>query len=498
MLHVSDATIGTKIKVGFGSLVILAVMIGTFGFWRTTQVAVGVMDLETTHLPLTILVGEVTETAVSQELAMLMYALHKENRYLDHFRELDAAEDNNFKKITDLINKDEYLVEQNWIGKVEQMAVAHDLFVTEAKKLGEAVAANDQAAIDTLADAMEQATTVFKKTVADFGAVNTEEAKAVAGEALAQSKNSETIMAALSVGVLIFGVIYAITLIRQITIPLHRAISEINMGAVQIAEASRQIAESSQVLAEGASEQAASLEESSSALEEVTSMAKQNAENAGQANVLMQETGKVVLEANNSMADLTKAMANVNSASEDTFKIIKTIDEIAFQTNLLALNAAVEAARAGEAGAGFAVVADEVRNLAMRAAEAAKSTSTLIEGTVKQVQESTTLLTATNSAFASVSDKSNKVSHLINEIASASQEQSHGVDQINNAVTEMDSVTQQNAASAEESASASEELSAQSEAMENAIEVVAAMVGGIECVHLEARRTPQGQKKLLR
>ena len=141
---------------------------------------------------------------------------------------------------------------------------------------------------------------------------------------------------------------------------------------------------------------------------------------------------------------------SISKASEETSKIIKTIDEIAFQTNLLALNAAVEAARAGEAGAGFAVVADEVRNLAMRAAEAAKNTADLIEGTVKKVQDGSLLVATTNDAFSQVKESTTQVGNLVSEITEASKEQSSGIEQVNIAISEMDKVVQQNAANAEE------------------------------------------------
>ncbi|MBI9077316.1 MAG: methyl-accepting chemotaxis protein, partial [Desulfatibacillum sp.] len=149
-----------------------------------------------------------------------------------------------------------------------------------------------------------------------------------------------------------------------------------------------------------------------------------------------------------------------------------------FQTNLLALNAAVEAARAGEAGAGFAVVADEVRNLAMRAAEAAKNTANLIEGTVKKVADGSELVNKTNEAFGEVATSAGKVGELVGEIAAASNEQAQGIDQVNKAVAEMDKVTQQNAANAEESASASEEMNAQAEQMKDIVGDLMAMVGG--------------------
>ena len=142
-------------------------------------------------------------------------------------------------------------------------------------------------------------------------------------------------------------------------------------------------------------------------------MTKQNAGNASEADGLMKQTNVVVKKANDAMQDLTKSMQDITSASEETSKIIKTIDEIAFQTNLLALNAAVEAARAGEAGAGFAVVAEEVRNLAMRAAEAAKNTSQLIEDTVRKIRDGSELVGKTNEAFGAVAANASKVGELV-------------------------------------------------------------------------------------
>ena len=179
-----------------------------------------------------------------------------------------------------------------------------------------------------------------------------------------------------------------------------KRISEgLSEGAEQVVSASSQIASASQNLADGASEQASSLEETSSSLEEMSSMTKQNADHANQAKAMMAEATQIVDKVDHHMNDMAERVAEITQSSEETGKIIKTIDEIAFQTNLLALNAAVEAARAGEAGAGFAVVADEVRNLAMRASEAAKNTSKLIENTIKAVHKGNELTNATQEAF---------------------------------------------------------------------------------------------------
>jgi methyl-accepting chemotaxis protein len=207
-------------------------------------------------------------------------------------------------------------------------------------------------------------------------------------------------------------------------------------------------------------------------------MTRQNADHAGQANGLVTESGRIIAKANASMGQLTESMKEITSSSEETQKIVKTIDEIAFQTNLLALNAAVEAARAGEAGAGFAVVADEVRNLALRAAEAAKNTASLIEGSVKRIKDGSGLVDTTNVDFGEVAQYSEKIAHLVSEINAASTEQAKGIEQINIAVSEMEKVVQQNAATAEESASASEEMNAQAEQMKAAVRDLVAMVSG--------------------
>ena len=267
-------------------------------------------------------------------------------------------------------------------------------------------------------------------------------------------------------------------LARKIARPIQLICDDINNVASQVASAAGEVSAASQSLAEGASEQAAAVEETSSSLEEMSSMTKQNAGNAAQADSLMKQSHQIVQKANDTMESLTKSMGEISGASEETSKIIKTIDEIAFQTNLLALNAAVEAARAGEAGAGFAVVAEEVRNLAMRAADAAKNTSGLIEGTVKKIKDGSDLVAHTNEAFAEVAVSTSKVGELVGEIAAASREQAQGIDQINKAVAEMDKVIQQTAANAEESASASEEMNAQAEQMKHISSTLINIIGG--------------------
>lgn len=259
--------------------------------------------------------------------------------------------------------------------------------------------------------------------------------------------------------------------------PVKEVIAGLAEGADTTSRASDQLSAASQALADGASTQAASLEETSASLEEMAAMARQNADNAGQGDALMRGATEVIINANDSMARQNEAMSEIIKASEETSKIVKTIDEIAFQTNLLALNAAVEAARAGEAGAGFAVVADEVRNLAMRAADAAKNTAHLIEGTLNKVKEGSAIAKNTSDEFADVAEKSGGVAALISEIAVASKEQTGGIDQINMAVTAIDKVTQENSANSEEAAAVAQEMQGQADIIQMYTKRLAALVG---------------------
>ncbi len=308
--------------------------------------------------------------------------------------------------------------------------------------------------------------------------------RTVAHEEVESAERQAIVLEVISLVAMIIGVLAAIALgiliTRGINAALKRLAHSLGSGAEQVTAASGQVSSASQQLAEGASEQASSLEESSAALEEMASMTRQNADNAGKADSMMGESKKVVSEGSQAVAQMAQAIDQIKASAGQTAKIIKTIDEIAFQTNLLALNAAVEAARAGEAGKGFAVVAEEVRNLARRAAEAAKNTSELIEGSQKQADASVTVAENLKKTFVGIEESSGKVATLVSEIAAASKEQAQGIEQVNTGVAEMDKVVQQNAANAEESASASEELSSQAQELNAMVEELLAMVGGAQ------------------
>lgn len=242
---------------------------------------------------------------------------------------------------------------------------------------------------------------------------------------------------------------------------LDSIVGQVQEATDQVASASEQIGTASQAIAQGAAEEASSLEEVSSSLEEIASMTKTNADNASQAQSLAQAANNSAVSGRTAMNNMNTAIAEIKTSSDETARIIKTIDDIAFQTNLLALNAAVEAARAGEAGRGFAVVAEEVRNLALRSAEAAKETSLMIEESTKRADNGVKIAEEVHKSLLEIASNSEKVNELVAEIAAASQEQTKGVDQVTVATSQINKATQENAASAEEAASSSEELASQ-------------------------------------
>jgi methyl-accepting chemotaxis protein len=309
---------------------------------------------------------------------------------------------------------------------------------------------------------------------------NMQTANSSSMESYRAANQTKTLMLIGMIVAVAVGSVLAWIIIRSLTRSLIRIATSLAGGSDQVASASQQIAGSSQSLAEGASEQAAAIEETSSSMEEMTSMIRQNNANSGEARNLAGTAREDADRGVESMHRMMSAIDQIKKSSDETGKIVKTIDEIAFQTNLLALNAAVEAARAGEAGKGFAVVAEEVRNLAQRSAEAAKNTATMIEESIKNAENGVTISQEVSEVLEAIAGGSRKVNDLVAEIAAASGEQSQGIEQINTAITQMDTVTQTTAANAEESASASEELNAQAEELNKMVRELRAMVVGRE------------------
>lgn len=256
-----------------------------------------------------------------------------------------------------------------------------------------------------------------------------------------------------------------------------RDLSETSGNLVSL---SSDLTTTSRRLAEGTTEQAASIQETSSTLEESSSMIHQTTQNTKEADVLAKKTKEAADKGDYEMKTMLEAMKELKNSSAEISKIIKVIDEIAFQTNILSLNAAVEAARAGDAGKGFAVVAEEVRNLAQRSAQAAKDTSGIIEGNISLSEKCLGITEQVSESLSAINNESNKVSELLGEITTASQEQEIGVSQINKAISQMETVLQSNASTAQESATSSDQLTVYSENIKKIMNDLSLLINGVQ------------------
>jgi len=259
--------------------------------------------------------------------------------------------------------------------------------------------------------------------------------------------------------------------LKDMNSSLVRIVAQVRTGTDTIASASTQIAAGNLDLSSRTEEQASSLEETAASMEELTSTVKQNADNARQANQLAAEASDVAIKGGEVVSEVVSTMSSINNSSKKVVDIISVIDGIAFQTNILALNAAVEAARAGEQGSGFAVVASEVRNLAQRSAAAAKEITVLIGDSVDQVSAGTLLVNKAGTTMSEVVNSVRRVTDIMAEITAASHEQSTGIEQVNQAIAQMDEVTQQNAALVEEAAAAAASLEDQASNLSELVDV---------------------------
>ncbi len=284
---------------------------------------------------------------------------------------------------------------------------------------------------------------------------------------------------------LIIAATFAFFVMRSTTRTLRASLATLTEGAREVVLASGRMASSAKSLSQGSTQQAASIEETSASMEEMASMTRRNAENSRTTAELMLEVEKAVGASNTALHLMVGSMTGITESSSKVAKIIKAIDEIAFQTNILALNAAVEAARAGEAGMGFSVVAEEVRNLAQRSAQAAKDTALLIEESIAKSQAGSQRVGEVAASIAAITKSAVDVKRLVDAISEASHQQSRGIEQVSQAIAQMEKITQNTAATAEESAAASEELNSQAELSMSVVGGVEALVGGGQRTEIE-------------
>ena len=466
-----------KMILGFGLILLFLVMLGSIGFFKVAESQKTISELSETHLPLIKLVSTISKSAAEQELSVMQYALMQDDAYLLKFNDTNEFVSFLLEEAEVFVNSEPRLVGAGWLKQIEKMVIKHDYFFNKCNKLINAIkTGKPQEEWNPIIDEISVLSKAMMDDIVAFMDMNDSESAKAGARAKNTSVSARTTIGVVGSSAVLLGILIVILMTLSITRPMKKIIRGLNKNARRVSSMSNQVSQSSQSLFEGSAQQAASIEETSSSLEEMATMTRQNFKNAGLADRLMQEADTVVKRANKSMTALIGSMTGISKASEETSRIIKTIDEIAFQTNLLALNAAVEAARAGEAGAGFAVVADEVRNLAMRASEAAKDTAELIEGTVKRVGHGSVLVEQTNGAFRQVAESTGRVGELVEEIAVASDEQFRGMNQLISTVTEMDKVTQDTTANAEASASVAEQLSAQAKEMNAFVSQLSAMV----------------------
>jgi len=484
----SSFTIGKKLFLGIGTLLVFTVALGITAFYSITSI------------------GDRVHTIVSQTV---------QKQTLAHQMALDNAQLLSLLRgiglrgyMKDLPGIEKYHEEFNTTAShilADSETLSPLLLKSEDKQTVRQIA-------ETLAKVREGEQLLYKSALADDSAglassfaisIPLQEAQQAASISLLKSQESnlasdtEGALSSIDTSRWMTGLLLALSaavgilivfVVRGVNLVLRNSVLELADSAEQIAAAANQVSSSSQSLAQGSSEQAATIEETSSASAEINSMAQRNTENSRTTADIVSSSQAGFERTNQSLTEMVGAMDGISASSGKISKIIKVIDEIAFQTNILALNAAVEAARAGEAGMGFAVVADEVRNLAQRCAQAAKDTADLIEDSIQKSDGGKNKVDQVALAIREITGESSKIKVLVDEINLGSVEQSRGIDQISRSITQMEQVTQSSAASAEQTAAAAEQLSAQAQTLQDVVSRLRSMVDGAQGTHQVARK----------
>jgi methyl-accepting chemotaxis protein/methyl-accepting chemotaxis protein-1 (serine sensor receptor) len=469
--------ISRKLFTGFGSLVLTAIAMGSTGLWASSTLNARIDRLAAVSGRALQLAGDirflvadlkarerlVVIAAAKQDTAVMASETAAVDR--EHDRLVTAVAEISTTATIPRIREDAAAIAEAiaaWTGKWQKTRA----FAAQFQALD---AADSSEAGRTFGDRAERLASDIQSVEADQFAADRARASLVYGAMRA------VLGVLLLVAFVIAGAVgYAV---RGISTTLRRSAAELRHGSEEVLTAAAQVNEQALKLSDGVSHAASSLEETSASMEEIASMTRQNASNSTDAAGLMAEAEHAVAAANDTLTELVTSMGHIKESSRKVSNIIKTIDEIAFQTNILALNAAVEAARAGDAGMGFAVVADEVRNLAQRSAQAAKDTTALIEESIARSDRGAARVERVGASMQAITESVARVKTLIDHVSDASRQQAHGVDQVSQALSQMERMTQANAATAEASTAAGTALTKEAMRALETVEHLEALVG---------------------
>jgi methyl-accepting chemotaxis protein len=497
-MNAGNFRVGTRLGGAFALLIVMMLAMSMFSMFNMAKLNSNTELLASEDVPTVLLsqdiLNGVNDTARALRNALLVTDPDAVKAELQRVEKNQADNTAQFGKL------DKYIDTDKEIAQYKLVTDARDKFLadqTEFLKL--ARDGKKDEAVQFLLTRVRKTQSVYINELKGLIKIEIdaiEEGKKEAEEAYAGTRNV-TILCSLLAAVLAAAVVWWIT--RSITVPLNEAVAvaqrvaggdltteievtsrdetgqlmaalkdmnarltaivaEVRVATETIATASGQIASGNMDLSSRTEEQAGTLEETASSMEELTSTVKQNADNAGQANQLARAASEVASKGGSVVSEVVGTMGAINDSSKKIVDIIAVIDGIAFQTNILALNAAVEAARAGEQGRGFAVVASEVRSLAQRSASAAKEIKSLIGDSVDKVAVGAKLVDQAGATMQEVVDSIKRVTDMMSEIAAASHEQTQGIEQVNQAIIQMDDTTQRNASLVEEAAAASQAL----------------------------------------
>jgi methyl-accepting chemotaxis protein len=514
-MGIGNWKIGTRLAGGLGLSLVFMVGMSVVGIGNLGKLNSGTDDLAADKVPKVIeayeAVGGVNDIARAMRNAMLSTdpeTVRKELKRVDDRKVEIAAR---LDKLTTLISDDEDAESKAKLKAVlearQRYEVVQSAFVAKSAD----VSKRDENVVYLLTTVRKEQT-AYLNSLTDLVKYQTEAVNKAATDAHAAYLSARTMMIALTVIASILAAVVVYWITRSITSPLNRAVGvaeavaggdltqhiecdsadetgqllralknmneslartvgRVRSGSDTISTASSEIASGNLDLSSRTEQQASSLEETASSMEELTSTVTQNAENARQASLLVVSASEFATKGGKVVGEVVNTMGAIKESSNKIVDIIGVIDGIAFQTNILALNAAVEAARAGEQGRGFAVVASEVRNLAQRSAAAAKEIKALIGQSVETVDTGARLVDEAGATMEGIVKAVRQVADIMTEISAASQEQSSGIAQVNQAIVSIDDVTQQNAALVEEAAAAAQSMRDQAELLAEAVSV---------------------------